>query len=239
VKLSTERSPGQYADERHKRGLRSYRRRMRRPVLVVCAPAIVVATALAIWRDTNAWWWGAGLVTGGLVAVAVWALDEPPAYIGKWGVGAAGERRTAKALRPLLRKGWRVTHDVQRAHENFDHVLVGPPGVILLETKVRSGTVSLEDGMLTIRYPDDPDEVVRLPRLAAQMRGRAAQLKATHRFEDGARRWVTPVVVLWADFSQRCVECDGITYLHGSELVRWLRSLPSANVVMPELAHSR
>jgi Nuclease-related domain len=101
-------------------------------------------------------------VTGGLVAVAMWALDEPPGYIVKWGIGAAGERRTAKALRPLLRKGWRVTHDVQRAHENFDHILVGPPGVFLLETKVRSGTVRLEDGTLTIRYPDDPDEVVTL-----------------------------------------------------------------------------
>ncbi len=104
---------------------------------------------------------------------------------------------------------------------------------------MRSGTVRLEEGVLTIRYPDDPDEVVTLPRLAAQMRGRAAELKATHRFTDGVRRWVTPVVVLWADFPQRRVEHDGITYLHGSELVSWLRSLPSANVVTPQLAQAR
>src|SRR5256885_5623664 len=42
--------------------------------------------------------------TGGLVTVAMFTLAEPPQHIGKWGVGAEGERRTAKALRPLLRK---------------------------------------------------------------------------------------------------------------------------------------
>jgi hypothetical protein len=212
---------------------------MRRPVLFVCAPAIAVATALALWLDKPAWWWGAGLVTGGLTAVAMWALDEPPGYITKWGVGAAGEKRTAKALRPLLREGWRVTHDVQREHENFDHVLVGPPGVFLLETKVRSGTVTLEDGTITIRYPDDPDEVVTLPRLTAQMRGRARDLRATHRFEEGVRRWVTPVVVLWADFPERYAEDDGVTYIHGDDLVDWLRSLSSAKVDAPVLVRAR
>jgi hypothetical protein len=212
---------------------------MRRPVVVACLPLIVVATGLAMWLDTDGWWYFAGAVTGALLMVAAYTLGDPPGYIAKWGLGAQGERRTAKALRQLLRKGWTVTHDVQRAHENFDHVLVGPPGVFLLETKVRAGTVSLEDGVLTIRYPDDPDEVVSLPRLAAQMRGRARDLRVTHRFEDGVRRWVTPVVVLWADFPDRCVEHDGITYIHGDELVGWLRSLPSANVARHELARVR
>jgi hypothetical protein len=212
---------------------------MRRPVLVACLPAVVVATGLALWRDTDAWWYFAGAVTGGLLVVAMYTLGDPPAYIAKWGLGAEGERRTAKALRPLLRKGWTVTHDVQRAHENFDHVLVGPPGVFLLETKVRAGTARLEDGTVTIRYRDDPEEVVTLPRLAAQMHGRAADLRRTHPFEDGACRWVTPVVVLWADFPQRRVEHDGVTYLHGDELVGWLRSLPSANVLGPEAARVR
>jgi hypothetical protein len=209
---------------------------MRRPVLVVCMPAIVVATGLAVWFDTAPWWYFAGAVTGGLLTVALFTLGDPPGYIVKWGVGADGERRTAKALRPLLRKGWTVAHDVQRPHENFDHVLVGPPGVFLLETKVRTGTVRLEDGILTIRYPDDPDEVIALPRLAAQVRGRAADLRTEYQFQNGAHRWVRAVVVLWADFPQLCIEHGGITYLHGDELVDWLQSLPGAGVVRPELA---
>jgi hypothetical protein len=52
-------------------------------------------------------------------------------------------------------------------------------------------------------YPDDPDEVVTLPRLGAQMRGRVADFRAVYQLENGARPWVTAVVVLWADFPQR------------------------------------
>jgi Nuclease-related domain len=237
TKFAVERSPGQYARTRYERAVRRYRRRLRRPVLVFCLPPIVGATALAAGFDTAPWWWFSGGITGGLLMVVVCTYGTPPPYIAKWAVGADGERRTAKALRPILRKKeWAVRHDVQRPHENFDHVLVGPPGVFLLETKVRMGRVRLEGGTLTIRYPDDPDEIVTLPRLAGQMRARAAELRATHRFEDSARHWVTPVVVLWADFPQRCLEHDGITYLHGDELVGWLRSRPGVNAVRPQLA---
>ena len=77
---------------------------MRRPVLVACLPAIIGATALAMWLDTDTWWYFAGCVTGGLLMVATYTLGDPPGHIAKWGLGAEGERRTAKALRPLLRQ---------------------------------------------------------------------------------------------------------------------------------------
>jgi hypothetical protein len=50
---------------------------------------------------------------------------------------------------------------------------------------------------------------------------------------------VTPVVVLWANFPERLVEHDGITYMQGDELVGWLRSLPSSNAARLELARVR
>jgi hypothetical protein len=233
---ATKRSPGQYAEERHRRGLRSYRRRMRRPVLLACVPAIVVATAVAIWLDRDPWWWFAGGVTGGMAIVAMLVLGSPPEHIAKWGRGAAGERRTAKVLRPLIRKGWTVAHDVPHGRTNFDHVLVGPPGVFLLETKFRAGRLRLEDGVLTIRYADDPDEVFTLPRLGVQVRGRAKGVCATLRSENCVPGWVTPVVVLWADFPARHVEHDGVIYIHGDEVVDWLRSLSSANLTRPHFA---
>jgi hypothetical protein len=234
MKDGNERSPGQYAAERYALAFRTYRRRMRRPVLVVSVPPVIVTTSIALWLDRDPWWWLAGAVWGGILAVAFFTLGVPPAHVGKWGVGAMGERRTAKALRPLLRRGWTVTHDVQRARENLDHVLVGPPGVFLLETKVRTGVVSIEAGVLTIRYPDDPEEVVRLPYLTDQMHRRARDLRETHRFENGVPHRVTPVVVLWANFPDRCVESDGVIYVHGDELVTWLRSLPRPTVFRAE-----
>jgi Nuclease-related domain len=100
-----------------------------------------------------------GGVTGGLATLAWLMLGAPPEHIATWGRGAAGERLTAKVLCPLVREGWTVAHDVPLSRGNLDHVLVGPPGVFLLETKFRAGRARLEDGVLTIRYADDPDEV--------------------------------------------------------------------------------
>jgi hypothetical protein len=94
----TDRSPGQYAEERHRRGLQRYRRRMRRPVLIVCVPAIVVTTTLALVLDRAPWWWFAGTVTGAMTTLALLALNGPPEHIAKWGRGAAGERRRCSAL---------------------------------------------------------------------------------------------------------------------------------------------
>jgi hypothetical protein len=209
---------------------------MRGRVLVACVPAIVVVTALAIGLDRDPWWWFAGGVTGGVATVAWLVLGAPPEHIAKWGRGAAGERRTARVLRPLIREGWTVAHDVPLSRGNLDHVLVGPPGVFLLETKFRYGRVRLEDGVLTIRYADDPDEVFTLPRLGAQMKGRAKHLCATLCSDNGVPDWVTPVVVLWAEFPARRVEHDGVVYVHGHELVGWLRSLMRPGLARPERA---
>ena len=50
--------------------------------------------------------------------------------------GAEGEEVTQAALRPLRRAGWRVLHDVEYAGEgNVDHLLIGPGGVIALDSK--------------------------------------------------------------------------------------------------------
>ncbi|HUB36190.1 MAG TPA: nuclease-related domain-containing protein, partial [Solirubrobacteraceae bacterium] len=58
-----------------------------------------------------------------------------------WGLGAEGERRTERALRPLVRSGWSIVHDVEARYGNYDHIAVGPAGVFLLETKNLRGIV--------------------------------------------------------------------------------------------------
>src|SRR3954471_20834657 len=81
MKPRSERSPGQYAEERHRRGLQRYRRRMRGPVLIICVPAIVVTTTLALVLDRAPWWWFAGAVTGAMVTLATLVLNDPPQHI--------------------------------------------------------------------------------------------------------------------------------------------------------------
>ncbi|MBM7782181.1 nuclease-related domain-containing protein [Arthrobacter tumbae] len=68
-----------------------------------------------------------------------------------WQAGALGERIVAERLAELEGEGWRVLHDVHwpgRPKANLDHVLVGPGGVVVLDTKNWTGTVELRRGEL-------------------------------------------------------------------------------------------
>ncbi len=65
-------------------------------------------------------------------------------------VGAEGERGAAKQLERLAAQGWIVLHDrrLPGGRENVDHVAVGPPGIVVVETKNWSGDVVVtNDGL--------------------------------------------------------------------------------------------
>ncbi|MBV8999995.1 MAG: NERD domain-containing protein [Solirubrobacterales bacterium] len=81
----------------------------------------------------------------------------------RWRLGADGERATARPIRPLLRCGWTLINDTPTAWGNIDHVLIGPPGVFLLESKNLNGLVSIERGVLSVRWREDPDDGYERP----------------------------------------------------------------------------
>ena len=65
--------------------------------------------------------------------------------------GAEGEAETKKALSALPLNGWTVIHDVPwpgRRYANLDHVVVGPPGVFVIDSKNWSGRVTVDGGVL-------------------------------------------------------------------------------------------
>jgi hypothetical protein len=65
--------------------------------------------------------------------------------------GAEGEQATADALKLLPRDAWTVFHDVRwpgRRYANVDHVVVGPPGVFVIDSKNWSGSVTVRDDVL-------------------------------------------------------------------------------------------
>ena len=63
-------------------------------------------------RTPASWRWWTGTAFGALLSMWVWAWNAHPARIERWRVGAAGERRTERALRPLAAAGWRIRHDL-------------------------------------------------------------------------------------------------------------------------------
>jgi len=201
---------------------------MRTPLLIVVVPMLLFFFAVVLFHRLDSWSVAAAALAASAVTLVITVRDDAPHHVVKWGRGAEGERRTEKVLKPLEREGWTVEHDIDRpGRANIDHVVIGPPGVFLLETKCPSGFVSIEDGVMTTRQFDDPEEVFRNARLAGRVRGQAKELSQRLYAETGRRTWVAAAVVIWGEFDQGLVSGENITYLHGDGLVAWLKSHPS------------
>lgn len=99
----------------------------------------------------------AAIVMGGLMAYTRQAFGVPiAALIGvvilleaalprqstvAWATGAEGEERTASYLDPLASEGYVVFHDrkIPLSKANVDHIVIGPTGVFVVETKNVAG----------------------------------------------------------------------------------------------------
>jgi hypothetical protein len=83
----------------------------------------------------------AGLV---VAAVVGWRLRFRPSEQARtWQRGAHGERHTARLLRRLTRSGFVVLHDlaVPGSPGNVDHLVIGPSGVFVIDSKQWTGNV--------------------------------------------------------------------------------------------------
>jgi hypothetical protein len=68
-----------------------------------------------------------------------------------WERGAEGEEAVAAALAQLPSETWTVFHDVKwpgRRYANVDHIVVGPPGVFVIDAKNWSGQVAVKGDVL-------------------------------------------------------------------------------------------
>ena len=143
-------------------------------------------------------------------------------------LGMHGEQLVAESLMPLLAKGFHVFHDMpaQGATKpfNLDHVVVGPSGVFVLETKTRSKPmndggkadykVAYDGDLLT--WPMGPD-VKSCP----QARDNAEWLKRWLKTRLGLDLPVIPVVVIpgwWVERTGR----GAVTVVNDKQLVHAL-----------------
>jgi len=71
---------------------------------------------------------------------------------GTWSVGAEGEETVARHL-SLLGDSYRVIHDVvlPNMRGNIDHIVLGPNGVFVIETKNNNGFISCNGDLWTQR----------------------------------------------------------------------------------------
>lgn len=203
---------GAYAQARYERGLRNYRTRAR-PIF-------------AAMFEGHPLTWAAGVVTGTFAGGWLVLRDEPPAHIEHWREGAEGERKTARALRPLKRSGLAVLHDIQTPHGNDDHITVGRAGVFLMETKNLKGVVELRGGVPYVQRRLDPDAERREGQIRPRALSGAARLKEDIEHHTGHRMWVQAIVVFWSDFPEGLFDDGRCTFIHGPRLRAWMKNRP-------------
>lgn len=100
--------------------------------------------------------------------------------------GATGEQWTAQELRPLLKHGYRLVNRVLVGTGDTDHVLVGPAGVLVVETKWTSHSWTLDERN---SYRDHAVE---------QVDDRAQRLRSWATFRRMAVPPPRPVLFLWS-----------------------------------------
>jgi Nuclease-related domain len=220
---------GRGAQAKYNEAAGRWRKRVfRRPLLIwvgVAGPIIVVA----VLERHNIWLWMAGVVLGTLVGAYAALIESPPAHIEHWRTGYEGERRTARALAPLRRCGYVLLHDLpdrsasgQKHRGNIDHVVVSTGGVFLLDSKWLGGEISIDGDTVHVQMRDDDDDAYDLHRLACGMRGCAVRMQEDIEQQTDVR-FVQAVVVFWNKFDAGRAVGDKIVFVHGEQLVDWLR----------------
>jgi hypothetical protein len=165
-----------------------------------------------------------GIADGADAAAAALARKSEYARrrAGDFRQGAEGELETARALAGLTLNGWVVLHDrLAPTGGNIDHIAVGPGGVVVIDSKSWSGTVSItESGELRVAGRSKSREVAGLVASAATV---AHAIEAT-----GHSVPVTAVLSL----TQEGPQCgprrlpQGPLIVGVSDLVAELQSLP-------------
>jgi hypothetical protein len=120
-----------------------------------------------------------GLVAAVLVA---WQLRfRASEQVRSWQRGAAGERRTARLLDRLVRDGFVVFHDLAVPGDtsaNVDHLVIGPSGVFVIDSKQWTGSVHQGSDGLAWHNHYQLDRTLETVRWEAQTIGRLLGTRA-------------------------------------------------------------
>jgi len=125
----------------------------------------------------------------------------------RWTMGANAEAAVGDVLNDLQRHGYVVMHDVEDTEGNIDHLVSGPTGVFVIETKARS----------YLRK-----HVARTARQAM-------------RVHDALGVWITPVICLPKRGGSPW-RVGKVWIVPGSALVDWIRGQRNARADFEQLA---
>jgi hypothetical protein len=163
-------------------------------------------------------------------SAAVWTMAEMsaiPAELGAWRMGTHAEDHTARALAELEAEGFIVLHDRRKPGStgNIDHVIVGPTGVFVVETKTYSGPLSIRGDDVFVGGRRRTDMVL-------EARSEAEVVQAVLEIA-GGNVSVTPILCIHrAEMPLLKANVQGIHVVNERGMVRVLRR--QANVLEPQ-----
>jgi hypothetical protein len=225
---------GQSAQNEYERRLRSWRTASRRRFLLGLPAVLVVAALLEWWVG----WHTTGVPLYGhvsaLAVIVAWCGSfATPQHVKAWRSGAEGERKTARILAPLARRGAVILHDraIPGRKANLDHLAIGDWGIAYVDTKnwqVKDARVAVSKDGQTLWY------------------GRYAQNKTVATVKGEARSAATalrrhvivdvqPIIaVQGARVGRRgSLVFDGVTIVEARRLARHLRRQRKAFLPLP------
>jgi hypothetical protein len=134
-----------------------------------------------------------------------------------WETGALGEEWTGQILRPLEAEGFCVIHDrlIPGSRANIDHIVVGPPGVFVVESKNYAGRLRVRGDEVWVSGRRKPGIVAQAKREAAAVAVVVSPVP------------VTPLICVHrADLGWFKVEVEGIRIVDPRGMVKLLRKAP-------------
>jgi hypothetical protein len=139
-----------------------------------------------------------------------------------WRIGADGEEEVGRRLAKLSAE-WRVLHAVPvgAKDSDIDHVVVGPPGVLTLNTKNHSGKsvwVAERSFMVSGQKTDYLRNSVFEGNRATALLSKACGFDVP----------VEPVIVVMAEKLTIKAQPQGVHVVARKSLVKWLKSRPPA-----------
>lgn len=175
-----------------------------------------------------------GLVVGGFLVASVaalWSWTVQVTGTAPVMMGDVAEQWTAGELRKLHARGWRLVNHFVLAKDDIDHVLIGPGGMYIVETKWSASSWQADFGQARLR-----DAIT-------QASTNARSLRLWHPVKS-SRVPVDAVVVLWGggvkawEESERIRQIGGTTVVTGPALSTWTRQLRSIGLTDDQIAEA-
>jgi hypothetical protein len=209
---------------------------LRRPGILATPAAVLTAIVLVIvgcakLSDLIGHPWSpevVAFVLGAAVATVVCVFTAVILVLDgswSWRVGALGERSTAEVLHSLP-GDWVIEHNIPywypdgRGEWDIDHVVIGPAGVVVVDTKWISDPWAADDLRTTARTRSQ----------VATVRDHAEQI-AKEICNTVGPVTTTPALVFWGPRVARsgsvAVQHGGVAVVAGPDLASWLLQLPT------------